>query len=93
MTSLPNRGESGEHYDGVRCALHEHLCNTCTSTEVTIDLERSVCVVEIVVDTASVLVCAERRSVAQSAVEYHASVVAVLSARPEVDAPAHRPTC
>ena len=49
-------------------------------------------VVEVVVDTASALVGAIRRAMAQGFCENAVGLGAVLQACPEIDFPAHRPS-
>ena len=92
LSVLPSRGKCGEDLDDVVVALEQHLRDTRAHTEVTIDLEGSVRVVKVVIDTALSFVHAVSGGVTQGVVENHASMVAVLSACPEIRLPTHRPT-
>ena len=86
---LPSRGEGGEDVDEVVLALHQKFGDTGADAEIAIDLEGSVGIVEVVVDTTGVLVGAVGGGMAQGILDNLARVVAVLGTCPEVDLPAH----
>ena len=89
---LPRTRKGRENLNNLVLTLEQHLRHTSADTEVSIDLERGVRVVEVVVDTTLVLVSAIGGGVFEGIVEDAASVVAILGACPEIYLPAHRPS-
>ena len=73
-------------------ALQQHLGNAGGIAEITVDLERRMRIEEIVIDAAVDLTRGIGRGMAQSVVKHRMGVVAVERTRPQVDAPAERPS-
>ena len=90
---LPYSGKRRQNVDVSVCALQQHLGHTRAYSEVTVNLERSVAVEEVVIDTTLTLVGSVCCRVLQSILNDNVSVVAILSASPEVNLPTHRPSC
>ena len=73
-------------------ALQEHLGNACADTEVAVDLEGRVGIVEVIVHASGILVGAVRGAVLQGILQDDVGMVAIVSASPEVDLPTHAPS-
>ena len=89
---LPCGGHGGQQLQGVGVALQEHLGYTGATTEVSVNLEGSMCVVEVVVHTAGILVQTIVGGMAQGILQDEVGMVAVQCTCPKVHLPTHAPT-
>lgn len=93
LTRAPCRRESRQKVDAPSVALKQHLRHTGSGAKVAVYLEGSVRIVEIIVDSAFILVYVIGGGVAQGIAQYFVGMVAVESACPVIDLPSHRPSC
>ena len=89
---LPRTRKGRENLDNLVLTLEQHLRHTSADTEVSIDLERSVRVVEVVVDTTFILVGVVGGGVFEGIVEDATRVVTILGACPKIYLPSHGPS-
>ena len=86
---LPCRGHCGKELQGVGVALQKHLGNTGTATEVAINLEWRMSIVEVVVNTTGILVQTIVGRMAQSVLQDQVCMVTIQGTCPKVYLPSH----
>lgn len=95
FSCLPFLWKSREQIHRFTIALHQHLANTCSSSEVAVYLKWWMGIEEVRIGTATVMLAILvnlRTNVGEQLAVYLVSLVGTMQTSPEVDSPACAPT-